>query len=305
MLGNIKNAITKFTGNAGLTVKKYSPEILIGVGAVSVVAGTVMACKATLKVDEVLDNAKADIEKIKSVKENDDLKETYSEEDYVRDMSIVYVQTGIKMLKLYLPAISLSIFGITCMVGSHVILKKRNLALMAAYKTVQEGYKQYRKKVANKLGDEVERRIHLGIDEETVEEVTEDENGKKKKVKKVVDKYSDEPSMYARFFDESSKYWSKTPEYNLTYLKFQQDAANDLLKSRGHVFLNEVYDALDIPRTQAGQVVGWVYDPSSDENYIDFGLFDFTHDKVRDFVNGYERAILLDFNVDGVIYDLI
>lgn len=304
MLSNIKNAITKVTGNTGLLIKKHSPEILVGVGIVSIVSGTVMACKATLKVDEVLDEAKENLDKCKAIKEDETFKQDYTEEDYTKDVALVYMQTGIKFVKMYAPAVMLTIGGIGCIVGSHYILKKRNIALMAAYKTVEEGYKSYRKRVSNKFGEEVERKLHLGIEEETITEVEEDENGKKKKVKKVVDKYTDEPSMYARFFDEASPYWKNTPELNLTFLRAQQNYANDLLKSRGHVFLNEVYDMLGIQRTQAGQIVGWVLGGDGND-YIDFGIYDITREKARDFVNGYEQSILLDFNVDGVIYDMI
>jgi hypothetical protein len=133
-----------------------------------------------------------------------------------------------------------------------------------------------------------------------------DENGKKIKSKKTIEVTDPNGvSQYARFFDESCVQWSKTPEYNLTFLNCQQNYANDLLHSRGHVFLNEVYDMLGIPRSQAGAVVGWVLGKDNDVGYIDFGIYDGNRMRARDFVNGYERSILLDFNVDGVIYDLI
>ena len=64
---------------------------------------------------------------------------------------------------------------------------------------------------------------------------------------------------------------------------------------------------LGIPKTKAGQVVGWVYDPEHPvgDNYVDFGLFDLDRERVRRFVNGDERNILLDFNVDGNIWELM
>ena len=91
------------------------------------------------------------------------------------------------------------------------------------------------------------------------------------------------------------------------FLRAQQQYANDKLIAQGHLFLNEVYDMLGLPRTKAGAIVGWVYDDNNavGDNFVDFGIYDVHRETARDFVNGYERSILLDFNVDGVIYDLI
>ena len=122
-------------------------------------------------------------------------------------------------------------------------------------------------------------------------------------VSKGLEGYSD----YAKFFDEGCREWDKDPEYNLTFLKCQENYANDLLKSKGHLFLNEVYDMLGIPRTKAGQIVGWIYDEENPigDNYVDFGIYDVYKEANRNFVNGYERNILLDFNVDGDILSKI
>jgi hypothetical protein len=118
--------------------------------------------------------------------------------------------------------------------------------------------------------------------------------------KETVDTYS----QYARFFDESCPAWSENAESNLMYLKLQETYANDVLKSKGHMFLNEVYDMLGLPKTKAGQVVGWIYEEQNPigDNRIDFGL---TKEQASEFVNGYRRTVLLDFNVDGMILDKI
>ena len=302
-LNEVKGLVVKTAGRTGLVLKKYSPEILMGVGIVGVIGSTVMACKATLKVEEVLDTAHDKFDKIKYAKENIDEAE-YSEKDYQKDMTIAYVQTGVDFIKLYGPAVTLGAASIGCLLGAHGILKKRNVALMAAYKAVEQSFADYRQRVRDEFGEEKDRRYHLGIKEETVTEETVDANGKKKKVKKTVEVVDpNKISQYARFFDDSSSQWSKVPEHNLVFLKAQQNFANDLLNSRGHVFLNEVYDMLGIPRSQAGAIVGWVKGEGDD--FVDFGLFNRDDDKVRDFINGYETNILLDFNVTGVIYDLI
>lgn len=309
------NAIVKSVGNVigktGLKLQKHSPEILMAVGVVGTVASAVLACKATLKVNEVLEETKDNIDKVHMVVNNESMdEEMYSQEDAKKDLAIIYVQTGIKLAKLYAPALALGALSIASILTSHNILHKRNIAIAAAYAAVDNSFKDYRKRVVERFGKEIDRELKYNIKAKKIEEmIIDEETGKEKKVKSTVnvvdglDGYSD----YARFFDDGCRGWEKDPEYNLMYLRAQQQYANDLLISRGHVFLNEVYDMLDIPRTKAGQVVGWVYNPENPtgDNYIDFGIYDIHRQTNRDFVNGYERAILLDFNVDGNIWDLI
>lgn len=304
-LNEVKGLVVKATGRTGLVLKKYSPEILMGVGIVGIIGSTVMACKATLKVEEVVDEAKETLDKIHKAHDDENItEEIYSEQDYKKDLVITYTQTGVKFIKLYGPAVTLGAASIGCLLGAHGILKKRNVALMAAYKAVEQSFGDYRQRVREELGEEKDRRYHLGLKEETVTEETVDANGKKKKVKKTVEVVDpNKISQYARFFDDSSSQWSNVPEHNLVFLKAQQNFANDLLNSRGHVFLNEVYDMLGIPRSSAGAIVGWVKGEGDD--FVDFGIFNRDDEKVRDFVNGYETNIMLDFNVTGVIYDLI
>ena len=303
-LSIMKATLTKVVGRSGLVLKKFSPEILIGVGIIGVVAGTVLACKATLKVDTVIDKAQSDLKKIKETHENPKT-ENYSEVDYQKDLVTVYVQTGVKIAKLYAPAVMLGVASVSCLLGAHGIMKQRNIALVAAYRAIDGGFKDYRRRVVDELGQDKDYQFKTGIRQETVTEIEKDEHGKSIKVKKTVEKLDpNEYSTYARFFDEASLNWSKTPEYNKYFLKCQQNYANDLLKSRGHIFLNEVYDMIGVPRSQAGAVVGWVLGKDND-NFVDFGMYNLDRMPARDFINGYERSILLDFNVDGVILDLI
>jgi hypothetical protein len=189
--------------------------------------------------------------------------------------------------------------SIAALTRSHNILNERNAALTAAYTALDRGFKEYRQRVVEKYGEDQDREFRHGSKEVSII----DEQGKKQTVTRVGD---DEPSIYARFFDPLSTSWSKEPEYNLLFLKCQQSYANDLLLARGHVFLNEVYDMIGVPRSKAGSIVGWIIASNNiSDNHIDFGIFDGNDHKVRDFVNGREGSILLDFNVDGVIYNLI
>lgn len=305
---NIKNAVSLSCNRGMMTVAKHSPEILAGIGTVGVIASTVLACKATTKLSGILEETSESVNKVKEVASNPAYAEKYSAEDAQKDMTIIYVQSGVKILKVYLPAIALGTISLGCLLGSNNILRNRNAALSAAYLTVDKSFKEYRKRVVGRFGEQVEKEIRYNIKAEEVETVVVDEEGNESVVKETVNVmdpnlYSD----YARLFDELNPNWSKSAEYNLMFLRAQQQYANDLLKSRGRLFLNEAYELLGIPKSKAGQIVGWVYDPKNPvgDNFVDFGIYDLTKERVRAFVNGYEPAILLDFNVDGNIWDLM
>ena len=307
----IMNTFTRKFYRVGFKFKKHSPEILVGAGVVGVVASAVMACKATTKLDDVLAETKDTVDKIHDVTEHPEKipeGKEYTVEDSKKDLTIVYTQAGVKLVKLYGPAVVLGTVSIAAIIGGHHILRKRNIALAAAYTAVDKGFKEYRGRVLERFGEEVDRELRYNIKAKEIEKTVTDANGKETVVKETVDVADPNlTSDYARFFDDGCTGWTKDPEFNLMFLKDQQRYANDLFKSKGHLFLNEVYDMLGIPRTQAGQVVGWIYDEKNPigDNFIDFGIYDIADERKRSFVNGYERTILLDFNVDGNILEMI
>lgn len=309
MKTQIVSKTSRLFNNAGLQIKKHSPEILLVAGIAGTIASTVLACKATTKAGKIIEEKNKMVEQIHTVMESGNI--DYTEEDSKKDLTITYAQMGVKLLKLYAPAIALGALSITSIVAGHNILKKRTVALAAAYAVVDKGFKDYRKNVVSRFGEEIDKELRYNIKAKEIEVETVDEKGKKKTTKEIVNVLPEgtlsQYSEYARFFDAASANFEKDPEYNLMFLRRQQDYANEILRSRGHLFLNEVYDMLDIPRTKAGQVVGWIYDeknPNGD-NCVDFGIYNTNNEATRRFVNGLEYNILLDFNVDGVIYDLI
>lgn len=306
----IMNTVTRNLNRVGFQLKKHSPEILIVTGIVGVVTSAVMACKATTKINDILEDTKTQVEKVHTVLEDDSIpEETYSEEDSKKDLAIIYAKAGLSFVKLYGPSILLGAVSIASIITSNNILRKRNIALAAAYTVVDTGFKEYRGRVIERFGEELDKELKYNIKAENVKETFIDEDGSEKTVDKTVEMTDPHAcySNYARFYDDGCKGWTKDPELNLVFLKQMQQYANDRLRARGHLFLNEVYDMLGIPHSSAGQIVGWIYDednPNGD-NYVDFGIYDTYKEKSRDFVNGYERVILLDFNVDGIIYNLI
>lgn len=291
----VPEAVGRTIARNAFLVQRSSPGLLFGVGVVGMVGSTVLACRATLKMESVVEEAQGKLEMAKTLEHDE-----YSEKDRKRDISLIYFQTSVKVVRLYAPAIIVGGISIAALTKSHNILNRRNAALTAAYTALERGFNEYRARVVQKYGEEQDRDFRYGTQQV---EVVDPETNKKKIVKRVG---PGEPSIYARFFDQTSSSWSKEPEYNFIFLKSQQNYANDLLHARGHVLLNDVYDMLGIPRSKAGTVVGWLLTKNgSTDNFVNFGVFDETKDKARDFVNGLEGAILLDFNVDGVIYDKI
>lgn len=304
----MKEKMMRLYNNTKNGVQKHSPEILAGVGVVGTVASAVMACKATLKLDDILAESKETRDKIKEVAENPRYEKEYSPEDAKKDLTVNYTQTAVKIAKLYAPAVILGSASLGCLLASNDILRKRNAALSAAYMTVDKSFKEYRSRVAERFGEEVEKEIRYNIKAKDIATVVTNEDGTETVVVeegKVMDHnlYSD----YARFFDEFSPNWQNDPEYNLMFLKAQQQYANDLLRAKGRLFLNEVYDLLGLERSKAGQVVGWVYDPENPkgDNFVDFGIYNVCEDRVIAFMNGEEPSILLDFNVDGDVWSMM
>ena len=306
----LMNMLTRKIHKVGFELKKRSPEILVTAGVVGTVATTVMACKATTKAGDILDEFNSNMDDINKVVEMG--KEEYTEDVMKKDIAIVYVQTGVKFAKLYAPSVVLGALSITSILAGHNILRKRNVALAAAYATIDKSFKEYRGRVVERFGKELDHELRYNIKAKEFEEVQTDDKGKEKVVKNNVQISELEASDYAKFFDEGCNGWTKDPEANLLFLKKQQTYANNRLKANGYLFLNEVYEMLGIPRTKAGQVVGWIYDEKNPvgDNYVDFGIYDTNKNTKwananKDFVNGYERSILLDFNVDGDILNNI
>lgn len=306
----IMNSLNRKFGRAGLKLKKHSPEILVGLGIVGTVASTVMACKATLKVNEITDEAKENIDKIHVALEKGytEAGQEYTEEDSKKDLTITYVQTAVKLTKNYAPAIVLGSLSVASIISGHNMLRKRYIATAAAYTLVDKSFKDYRNRVVERFGKELDQELRYNIKAKEVEEIEVDEKGKEKVVKKTIQVADPNAiSDYAFFFCEGCHGWSKDAEFNLMFLKRQQAWANDVLKTRGHLFLNEVHDMLGVQRTQAGNVVGWIYDEKNPvgDNFVDFGIYDQDDERKRAFVNGWERNILIDPNVDGNILELI
>ncbi len=302
---NKNGIIKKVSGTfskVGFNLKKHSPEILMAAGLVGTVVSAVVACKATTKIDRILDETKEQLDKIHECADNPDMAEQYNEEDAKKDTVIVYAHTGAKLAKLYAPAIGLGLLSLSSILASNHILRKRYTALTAAYAILDRGYKEYRGRVVERFGKEVDHQLRYNIKADEISEIVTDEKGKEKKVQKTIEVADPNASGYMKYFTRSNPNWENNPDYIEMFLNSQLNYVNDKLKAVGHLTLNEVYSALGMEDTKAGMVVGWIYDlkhPNGD-NYVEF---DVKKVHLPNDHGDYEEAYAIDFNVDGNIYD--
>lgn len=297
---SIKAKITSTVAKQVLLVKRESPVILFVAGVACVGTSTVLACRATLKVHNVMMHHDADMSNINDSLENPAMK-TYVDRDAERDTQILRIQTGVKLIKLYIPAVAVGLVGIAALGGSHYLLNKRNAALTAAYAGLDQSFREYRKRVAQEVGVDREREIHYEAQNAALHEKNKDGSVSTSRRKAPHDS-----SIYARFFDQLNPNWEPIAEYNKVFLHANQTWATNRLNARGYLFLNEVYRQLGMEESRAGQCVGWVLsDDGTSDNFCDFGIFDGGSRELRAFVNGEEGSILLDFNVAGNILDRV
>ena len=308
-LSKVSTSAARFAGKAEFTIKKNSPEILLGAGIVGFVGTVVLACRATCRADEVLEFHRRKIKDIEDAKEIADAdpegEMSYDIEIYRQDKAIRYLKTTGNLAKLYAPTVAVGTLSLACILTSRNIMQKRYLGVVAAYNGLSAAFEEYRKRVRDEYGEGLDKHFRYGT---TYDELpVYDENGKKTKEKEQVEKTDTEMVMptddSCRFFDSSNPNWDKNPTFSMMWLRGQQNILNDILHTRGHVFLNEVYDALGFPHTPQGAVLGWI--DGEGDNCIDFGLYDPNKENVRRFVNGVDNVIMLEFNHDGVIWDKI
>lgn len=302
---DILNKASRTFYKTGFKLKKHSPTILAVAGTVGVVTSGVMACKATTKLSTIIDEHHDNVDEIHDYIEENGFSDKYTEKDSNKDLTIVYAQTGVKLVKLYAPSVILGTISLAAMLGSNHILRKRNIALTAAYTTAAKTFRTYRDRVVDRFGEGLDEELRYGIKTKEIEETVTDEKGKEKKVKKTVDVVNIEDiDGYSRLFYEGNPGWDNDPRFTRMYLLSQLKYANTLLKKRGYLTLNEVYKMLGFSLIPDGQIMGWFYDEEH-PNTVDFGILDTNDEMMIRFFNGDEKAVLLKFNINGNILDKI
>lgn len=287
--------------------RKHAPEILLGVGTAGILGTIFLASKETLKAQEVLEKH---LEDRNAIKEASGL-EDYTKEDEKKDKIQLYISTGKKLVKVYWPAVTLGAASFACIFASYGIMKGRNAAILAAYNAANKAYESYRERVRTEIGDEKEADIYADRRDEKIESTKTNAEGKEVKTKEKIKVFTDGHghSLYSVFFDESNPYWTNDPVLNKNEVLKMQIDLNDKLGAKGWLSLVEAYERIGIdidaddPRLKEMQLLGWRTQKHGGKGYVDFGIFDGYRQEKVDFVNGRERSILLDMNIDGYIFD--
>lgn len=291
-----------------LGIKKHSPEILVATGIGTGIVAAIIACKQTIKANNIVAEAQKSLQNIEDAKElAANNKVEYTEENKQADRKYIAIQTTVGMVKTYALPVGLGILSITCILAGHHILKKRNVALAAAYSALSTDFMNYRKRVVDKYGKDVDFMLKNGLEKQIIaNKVIDPETGEVKETKEEALTYEGSKlSQYARVFDEvGSTQWTPSADHNRAFLLMEQNYFNERIRTRGYIFLNEVYERLGFRPTKAGSVVGWVYQ-NADYEGIDFGIFTAHTQKAAEFLEGTEPSIILDFNVQGDILSLV
>ena len=289
-------------------IRKHAPELLLGGGIVGIIGSTVMFTKAAPEVHAHVANASEDLASIDESHEQ--TPDMYTAESAKNDKKWILRSTSKQVLRLYGPPVTLGVLSIGAILTSHGIMKRRNLALVAAYKGVEQAFKKYRLRVIEDHGEQYDRDVRHGVRRKTIEEEVTTPKGKKTKVSKEVAEKDPAAatSFYGRYFTHGSRFFKGEFSLDLMYLRMRESELNSLLELNGHVFLNEAYDMLDMPRTEAGSIMGWRKNTKTGDGYISFGVFNRMTGQMCDWVDDpvYHDAIPVDFNVDdGPIFDKI
>lgn len=297
----LSDKVASTAGRQILTVRANSPRIMFVAGLVGVVATVVLASRATMKMDDVLREAEEKKERIAKAAQID---EEYAEEHRKVDSALNRSKTALTVAKLYAPSFLVGLASVGLLTGSHIVLTNRYAGMSAAYAVLDKGFKEYRARVVEEYGPQKDAEFRYGYEEREIG--VETDEGVAVKTIRVLNP-TGKASIYARMFDENCDNWQRERNYNQTFLMAQERYANHLLERRGHVFLNEVYTALGMEHTPEGALVGWLKGnhPDAGDGHITFDPFAGSIQNGLDFASGLDSRILLDFNVDGEIWNKI
>lgn len=314
---DLKDKVTRAAYSVKFKAEKNAPQILLAVGIGGILTSTVLACRATLKAKDVMDIHKENIDhahKAKEMRDRGDIDpETYTDEDYARDLINTYVRTGAECVKLYGPSFIVGGLSIFAICKSEGILHERNGVLAAAAAAEAREFKAYRERVADRFGEDIEEEIRYNMQDVTVRTETKNEDtGEITAVDEIVRKPVD-LDRFSFFFDESCNagigsgdLWTKDPYMNRISLSMAAEHFNTLTRTRGYIFYNDIRKYFNKAPIPEGQIYGCIYDPDNSDWMIDFGIFNDTDDGLnRRFINGDEAVALLRFdNLRMIYYDL-
>lgn len=210
----MKNKLTRMFYKTKLSLKNGAPTILTCVGAVGVVATAVTAVKATPKAMMLLEEA-----------------------EEIKEAELTTFEKVKVAGPAYIPSVLIGVSTISCIFGANVLNKKNQASLASAYAFLDTSYKEYKKKVADMLGEDAESEIRESIAKDHYKE------------QEIV--VEDDKRLY---YDEcSGRYFNATKEEVLA----AEYEVNRLMATRGYALLNDFYANLGLGRMDPGDTLGW------------------------------------------------
>ena len=298
-----ENAIVKMA-NAKFYIKKNSPEILVGAGIATLIGSLVYTVIGTLDTGVDVTNAVCELDEV----ENDD---SLMEEERRKKKHGIYIHAGLNIARNYAPAVTLAMASAGCLIGSNAIMRRRAFSLAAAYSALDATFSDYRTRVIDEYGDEVDKKMRYGLTTKEVEvEQVDEETGEVVKTKATVTEGDESATTvwYKRQYELSdgtvivNPNWQPNKDLNATFVLAQIAWFNGRLSRGEHVWQDDIYKELGIPvdgYRQEAHVLGWTPDKSG-EKYIKCRLYN--KEESGDFISNDDGDILLAFNPDGMLY---
>lgn len=279
--------------------KHKKPEICMAAGVIFGAAAVVTACIQTRKgLDKVVSDHKVRIEKARSLDDDDPKKG--------REILFAYGKTTVAGARLLAGPLALFTFSMVSFFSAHNEMKLRNAGLAATAAGLRKTLKDYRGRVADNIGEDAEEKLYFGTKSGEISESTVDEDGNETFETVLADDIVDdvERSDFVKYLVKGNDKWDRSPDMVRFTLECQQNLANDILKNKGEITLNEVYDLLGFEHTEAGMVYGWIYDKYNPfgDNKVEFRVKKVHVPNENDPAKGYSIGYAIDFNVDGNIY---
>lgn len=275
-------------GRIKFGAKKNAPELLLGTALVTGTACIITTGKAACKAKTIMEVAN---------KDKTDLMMDYesgivTEDDFKKEVTKHYSRLALSLMKEYAIPATLYAATVACVFGTYKVQKNRQVALSTALAACTTAYNS----LVKRLKDGAEHGLTAKdvLEGKTVVERINPETGEITK-----ETVQGEPvtGVYNFRFDKYSTAWERDHFQNECTLISEQNWANDKLRLEGFVFLNDILERLGLPKTKAGQIVGWRIDGKGD-GFVDFGMKDCSLYEDERFD---ENAWDLDFNCDGDI----
>lgn len=262
MKTTLASKVTRGLSNISRVVGKHSPLIMTAIGVVGLGATAVTSYKAAKKVEVIVEDIEESREQEERIAYLEDGERsgimTVEARNELMDLRVTHVpvdrfEVGKRLTGAVALPVALGVASIACIILSYKIQDNRIGALAAALTTATAENAFYKKKYAQQYGEEKAKQFYTPT--EMVSRTVVDDNGKESDILETIQ--SETSSLHGVWFHESTEYASDDHAYNQRFIQNVEDKMTNKLFATGWLRMNEVCDALGLPRTRAGELLGW------------------------------------------------